>query len=113
MAPKKSIWILIGTAVIMAWLFGSITQAGAQTYTVKCQESGHFPQVHRIEVGDVPGHLLVVGDMAGVRSCDDGSVATISYKFTTDMTKGVGLVRDIGCSPMKTVPPYGKSIKTS
>ena len=31
MATRKSLWILIGMIVIMAWLLGSVTQAGAQT----------------------------------------------------------------------------------
>ena len=64
MATKKSIniWILFGILIIAAWLLGSATQAGAQTYTVKCRETGHFPKVHVIEVGDVPGHILYVGE---------------------------------------------------
>jgi len=90
MATKKSIWILIGMIVIMTWLFGSITHAGAQTYTLKCRETGHMPKVHVIEVGDVPGHIVLVGENAGVLSCDDGSIATTSTKWMTDMTKGSG-----------------------
>ncbi len=90
MATRKSIWILIGMVVIMAWLLGSITQAGAQTYTMKCRETGYQPKVHVIEVGDVPGHTLGVGEQAGVLSCDDGSVATISDKFMGELTKGSG-----------------------
>ena len=90
MARKKSIWILIGMVVIMAWLLGSVTQAGAQTYTVKCRETGHLPKVHAIEVGDVPGHIIAVGEMAGVLSCDDGSVSTTSTKGMSDLTKGIG-----------------------
>jgi hypothetical protein len=79
-----------GILIIAAWLIGSVTQAGAQTYTVKYREPGHFPKVHIIEVGDVPGHILLVGESAGVQPCDDGSVATISGKFTTDLTQGSG-----------------------
>jgi hypothetical protein len=30
------IWILFGILMIAAWLLGSVTQAGAQTYTMKC-----------------------------------------------------------------------------
>ena len=90
MATKKPIWILIGTVVIMAWTLASATQASAQTYTMKCRETGHQPKVHVIEVGDVPGHIVLVGENAGVLSCDDGSIATTSTKFMTDQTKGSG-----------------------
>jgi hypothetical protein len=90
MATKKSMWILIGMAVIMAWILGSVTQAGAQTYTLKCRSTGHFPKMHIIEVGDVPGHILLVAEGAGVYSCDDGSVATGSSKSMAEFTKGSG-----------------------
>ena len=90
MATKKSIWILIGMIVIMAWLLGSLTQAGAQTYTMKCRETGHFPKVNTIEVGDVPGHIIGVVEGAGVLSCDDGSVSTTSWKDLFDYIKGGG-----------------------
>jgi len=91
MAAKKSIWILIGILIIAAWLLGSVMQAGAQTYTMKCRESGHFPKMHIIEVGDVAGHILGVSEAAGVRSCDDGSVATNSHKIAFELTKGSGI----------------------
>jgi len=90
MATKRSIWILIGMVVIMAWILGSITQAGAQTYTSKCRETGHIPKMHIIEVGDVPAHILVAAENAGVLSCDDGSVATGSSKSMAEFTKGSG-----------------------
>ena len=50
----------------------------------------HLVTAHQIEVSDVPGHLIGVGDVAGVMSCDDGSIATTSTKFMTDQTKGSG-----------------------
>ncbi|MGD0626371.1 MAG: hypothetical protein ABSB32_16830 [Thermodesulfobacteriota bacterium] len=98
MATKRSIhiWILFGILIIAAWLLGSVTQAGAQTYTLKCRETGHMPKVHVIEVGDVSGHILGVGEMAGVQSCDDGSVATNSSKWMTDLTKGSGKSQSYG-----------------
>jgi hypothetical protein len=92
MATKKSIyiWILFGILIIAAWLLGSVTQAGAQTYTVKCRNTGHIPKVHVIEVGDVPDHIVFVSELAGVQSCDDSSVATISSKAMGEVTKGNG-----------------------
>jgi hypothetical protein len=90
MTTKKSIWIMIGILIIAAWLLGSVTQAGAQTYTVKCRTTGHLPKVNVIEVGDVPGHIVLVSELAGVQPCDDGSVATISTKAMGDYIKGSG-----------------------
>jgi hypothetical protein len=90
MGTKKSIWILIGMIVIMAWILGSVTQGSAQTFTVKCRETAHIVKVHIIEVGDVPGHIIGVGEQAGVLSCDDGSIATTSTKTRADYTKGSG-----------------------
>ena len=92
MATEKftNIWIFLGILVIAALLQGFATSAGAQTYTVKCRESGHSPKTQIIEVGDVPGHIVLVSELAGVLSCDDGSVATTSIKGMSDMTKGSG-----------------------
>ncbi len=91
MVPRKSIYIsILSILIIAAWLLGSVTQAGAQTYTMKCRENGHFPKMQIIEVGDVPGHILFAGERVGVSSCDDGSVATTSGKSTGDTTKGSG-----------------------
>jgi len=92
MAARKSInfWIIIGILTIVAWLLGFVASAGAQTYTLKCRSTGHFPKMHIIEVGDVPAHILLVGESAAVLSCDDGSVATSSSKNMAEFTKGSG-----------------------
>ena len=90
MATKKSIRILFAILIIAAWLLGSITEAGAQTYTMKCRETGHLPKVQFLEVGDVPGHLIGVAELAGVLSCDDGSVATTLNESFWDYIKGSG-----------------------
>ena len=97
MVPRKSIYIsILSILIIAAWLLGSFTQAGAQTYTLKCRATGHFPKLHIIEVGDVPGHTVFVGESAGVLSCDDGSVATFSSKFMGEVTKGSGKSQTYG-----------------
>ncbi len=92
MATQKSIyiWILFGILIIRAWLLGSVTLARAQTYTLKCRTTGYALKANVIEVGDVHGHIVGVGEMAGVQSCDDGSVATTSGKWRTDLAKGNG-----------------------
>ena len=83
-------WILFGILVISAWVLGSAIQAGAQTYIVKWRTTGHYPKMHIIEVGDVPGHIVFVGEAAGVLSCDDGSVGTYAGKFMGELIKGSG-----------------------
>jgi hypothetical protein len=90
MAIKKSIniWIILGILIIAVWLLGSATQAGAETW--KGRNCSHMIKVESIEVGDVPGHIVYVGELAGVYSCDDGSVATTSIKTMGELTKGSG-----------------------
>ncbi len=61
-----------------------------QTYTMKCRETGYTAKVNVIEVDDVPGHIIGVGEFPGVLSCDDGSVATTSTKDMFDYIKGSG-----------------------
>ena len=50
MATKKFIWILIGMVVIMAWLLGSVTQVGAQTYTSMMCILGKYPVSRHFDV---------------------------------------------------------------
>ena len=61
-----------------------------QTYTMKCRETGYTAKMNVIEVGDVPGHIIGVGEFPGVLSCDDGSIATTSTKDMFDYIKGSG-----------------------
>ena len=61
-----------------------------QTYTMKCRDAGYAAKMNVIEVDDVPGHIIGVGEFPGVLSCDDGSVATTSTKDMFDYIKGSG-----------------------
>ena len=61
-----------------------------QTYTMKCRDTGYAAKLNVIEVGDVPGHIIGVGEFPGVLSSDDGSVATTSTKDMFDYVKGSG-----------------------
>jgi hypothetical protein len=60
------------------------------TMKLKSRETGYFPKMDIIEVGDVPGHIIFVGEQAGVASVEDGSVAVTSAKFMGDMINGIG-----------------------
>jgi hypothetical protein len=68
------------------------TMPTKQTYTMKCRETGHTAKVNVIEVDDVPGHIIGVGEFPGVWSCDDGSVAITSTKDMFDCVKGSGKI---------------------
>jgi hypothetical protein len=61
-----------------------------QTYAMKCRETGYTAKMNVLEVDDVPGHIIGVGEFLGVLSCDDGSVATTSTKDMFDYIKGSG-----------------------
>lgn len=58
--------------------------------TLKYRETGHITRVQFVEVGDVPGHMLVLGEMAGVISFDDGSVGITSGEGMVDVINGNG-----------------------
>ena len=63
-----------------------------RTRTMKCRETGYTANVNAIEVDDVPGHIIGVGEFPGVLTCDDGSVATTSTKDMFDYIKGSGKI---------------------
>ena len=90
MAIRESMLVFFGILVILVWLLGSATQVGAQTYRVKCREAGYISKMQVVDVGDVPDHLIGMAEGAGVLSCDDGNVATTSWKETLDLNKGGG-----------------------
>jgi hypothetical protein len=90
MATRKSIWILIGMIVIMAWILGSVTQTGAQSFTMKARQTQHTTKAHIIEVGDVPGHILAAYEAAGLVFIENGEVATLSSRGMIDYTQGSG-----------------------
>ena len=50
----------------------------------------HLTQVDMVEVGDVPGHVLAIGQQMGLTFLEDGEVGTYSGWFTADYTNGSG-----------------------
>jgi hypothetical protein len=81
---------MIGILIVAAWVLGSVTQAGAQTYTVNGRQAQHVTKAYVIEVGDVPGHKLFVFENPGLFFQDDGQVATVSVWTMADYTQGSG-----------------------
>jgi hypothetical protein len=80
-------WFAILAVIILA-AFTIAVQAGADT--VKGRYVYHFFKVERIEVGDVPGHVVGVADGRGLVSYDTGEVATELTKLLFDYTNGSG-----------------------
>ena len=66
----------------------SVSQAGAETSESRIVM--HLTKAERVEVADVPGHVLVVGEQMGLRFMADGEAGIYSGWFTADYTNGSG-----------------------
>ena len=84
---RARLWPAILAVIILA-AFTIAVQAGAET--VKGRYVYHFFKVERIEVGDVPGHVIGVAEHRGLMSLDTGEVATHIGRLTLDYTNGSG-----------------------
>ena len=79
---------LVGILVIAVWHLASVTQAGAED--LKWRQAQHITKAESIQVGDVPGHIVGAGEIAGLAFFANGEVATLSAKATFDYTNGSG-----------------------
>lgn len=77
-----------GLLVITAWLLLSATWAGAET--MKWRTVSHTTKVEAIQVGDVPGHIIGVGEARGLAFLENGEIASTWEKFTVDYVNGSG-----------------------
>ena len=84
---RTKLHFTIVAAAILA-LFMCVSLAGAET--AKGRTVYHFFKVERIEVGDLPGHVIGVADGRGLTSFDTGEVATFLGKLMFDYTNGSG-----------------------
>jgi len=82
----KLCFAILAVAVLVC--FAAAPLAGAET--AKGRIVYHFFKVERIEVGDVPGHVIGVADGRGLASFDTGEVATFLCKVMFDYTNGSG-----------------------
>ena len=69
-------------------VFAIMSLAGAET--AKGRSVYHFVKIERVEVGDVPGHVVGVAEHRGLMSLDTGEVATHLGRLTFDYTNGSG-----------------------
>jgi len=88
MSAKKSRWILFGILIIMAWVLGSVIQAGAET--LKCKSAQTATKDERMEVGDVKGHFLALMRMQGLAYCENGEVVRMRSDSIFDFAPGKG-----------------------
>jgi len=76
--------------IILAFGIATVADVLAGAETVKGRSVYHFVKIERIEVGDVSGHVIGVGEHRGLMSLDTGEVATHIGRFTLDYTSGSG-----------------------
>jgi hypothetical protein len=88
MAKKKSMCVLFGIVVILAWVFGSAIQAGAET--LKCRTATTATKDERISVGDEEGHVLVLQILEGLAFFENGEIAKLRVNAIGDSTPGKG-----------------------
>jgi hypothetical protein len=88
MATKKSMWVLFGILVILAWVLGSVIQAGAETLNYKSYT--YVVKAESVPVGDVDGHYLFSMTRRAFLVFENGEVATSRSVLTGEMMKGSG-----------------------
>jgi hypothetical protein len=88
MSTRKSICILFGILVILAWALESAVQVGAETMNYR-----FFTWVIRgedVPVNDVEGHMVGIAIRGAFWVFENGEVATITHVATRDLIKGSG-----------------------
>jgi len=82
---------IIALAALIIFAFGMfVTQAGAAT--MKFRIVWFHTKVETIQVGDVQGHNLHLGESTGLASVETGEVAVATAKWFGDYAKGTGIV---------------------
>jgi hypothetical protein len=75
-------------ALITIAILVSVTQTWAAT--MKFRVVFFHTKVELIEVGDVEGHIIGVGQSTGLATLESGEVAVLGIKWNVDYTKGAG-----------------------
>ena len=84
---RAKFWFTILAVAILAILVEP-PLAGAET--LKWRQTLYVQKIERIEIGDLPGHILGVAEGGGVVFFENGEVATYGWKGTVDYTRGAG-----------------------
>jgi hypothetical protein len=88
MATKKSIAVLVGILVILAWVLGSAIQASAETMNYKFYT--WVIKAESVPVDDVEGHAVRVETRGAFYVFENGEVATTNVVATGDLIKMAG-----------------------
>lgn len=81
-------WSLLSFIIIVIWLIGSVTQAGAETQ--KFRITTYVTHFEVLPVGDVEGHILGTVSRKGLVFFENGEIATYTVWVTIDLIKGNG-----------------------
>ncbi len=84
---KAKLWF---TILAMANLAALVVAPPAGAETAKGRSVYHFVKIERVEVGDVPGHVVGLAEHRGLMSLETGEVATHIGRLTFDYTNGSG-----------------------
>ena len=82
---RAKFWFTILAVAILEILVAP-PLAGAET--LKWRQTLYVQKIERIEIGDLPGHILGVAEGGGVVFFENGEVATYGWKGTVDYTRG-------------------------
>ena len=85
MSTKKSMWIIEGVLVILAWTLGSAIQGRAETMNYKSYS--YVLKSEDVPVGDVEGHTVGLVMRRAFYVFENGEVATASLVATGDFIK--------------------------
>jgi hypothetical protein len=88
MITKKSIAVLFGILVILAWVLGSAIQASAETMNYKFYT--WVTKAESVPVGDVEGHIMRYEVRESFYVFENGEVATSNIIATGDLIKYSG-----------------------
>ena len=78
------------TLITLAFGIAVVGDALAGAETLKWRQTLYVQKIERIEIGDLPGHILGVAEGGGVVFFENGEVATYGWKGTVDYTRGAG-----------------------
>jgi hypothetical protein len=81
---RMKLTFTILTVAILA-VFVAVPLAGAET--LKWRQTAYVTKVNAIEVGDVPGHMVGVSELAGLAFFESGEVATSLTRAMWDYVK--------------------------
>jgi hypothetical protein len=87
MYTKKTIWVLFGILVILAWVLGSAAPSQAEDLKWKLISMGTKVETNKID--DQEGHIIGIFERKGLMIHENGDVANELNRGFIDIVKGV------------------------